>query len=104
MYKLHILWLKNILKNTFKNYSECKVINTVTTELYWAQERDSYDVIIPRNIMAILATSTGLNSEPVEVTGTHKKKKKNNTTPYKGKEQVEKKTSCSNLSYFDAKE
>lgn len=52
--------------------------------------------------MAILGTSTGLNSELVEVTEAHKKE--HNMIPYKGKEQVEKMKSNSDLSFFDAKE
>jgi len=36
-------------------------------KLYWVQGRESYDVIIPRNIVAILGTSTGLNLDRVEL-------------------------------------
>lgn len=65
------------------------------------QGSDSYDVIIPRNIVAILGTSTTLNSELVKVTGAQKKEY--NTIPYEGKEQVEKMKSHSDLTFFDAK-
>ena len=65
------------------------------------QGRDSYEAIIPRNIVAILGTSTGLNSELVEVT--RARKKEYNTIPHEGKEPVEKMKSHSDLSFFDTK-
>lgn len=41
--------------------------------LNWEPEGDSNGIIIPRNIMDILGSSTGFKSELVKVTGAHKK-------------------------------
>lgn len=101
MSKLHILWPKNIDKKTFKNYNESNLTQLPQRNLHWVQGSDSYDVIIPRNIVAILGTSTALNSELVKVTGAQKKEY--NTILYKGKEEVEKMKSHSDLTFLDAK-
>lgn len=41
--------------------------------LNWEQGGDSHGIIIPRNIMDIVGTSTRFKSELVKVTGAHKK-------------------------------
>lgn len=54
--------------------------------LNWEQGGDSNGIIIPRNIMNILGTSKGCESEFVRVTGAHKKEHKKITD--KGKIEI----------------